>query len=325
MHRGFDEQMEALDRLKGKALEADAIATVKKSLTNRSNLLVAKAARLAEENNLVYLLPDLLAAFDRFFVNPEKGDPQCWAKNAISHALARFECRDKEVFLRGLRHHQMEPTWGGRSDSAGTLRINCAHALLACDGLSNQDLLTLLVDLLVDKEKAVRAEAVRTVAQIGELAVPVLRLRAMLRGDEPEEPEVLGACFSALLAVEHDKAIPFVERFLEAGDEASGEAAFVLAETHNPSALEILCKRLNMTNDSWLSGILLSAIALTRLPQATDFLIAKIEKEERDAPEALEALARSSPGAELRARLEKTVQEIGSPRLMKALQEYLPS
>src|SRR6516164_4300249 len=103
-HRGFDEQMAALDALKGRDLDAEAVALIRKSLGNRSNLLVAKAARLVEDNSLTDLVPDLLVAYDRFFTNAEKTDPQCWAKNALSRALAKLECRDKDVFLRGLRH-----------------------------------------------------------------------------------------------------------------------------------------------------------------------------------------------------------------------------
>src|SRR5438270_9794955 len=143
--RGFDEQMAALDTLNGRELDADGVALIKKSLANRSNFIVGKAARLAEDNGLTDLLSDLLAAYDRFFTNAEKTDPQCWAKNALSRALAKLECRDKDVFLRGLRHHQLEPTWGGRSDSAGTLRANCAHALVACEGLDSQQVLVLLL------------------------------------------------------------------------------------------------------------------------------------------------------------------------------------
>src|SRR5215469_3565924 len=187
-HRAFDEQMAALEALKGRELDADAIALIKKSLGNRNNFIVARAARLAEDHSLADLLPDLLAAWDRFFTNAEKTDPQCWAKNALSRALARLECRDKDVFLRGLRHHQMEPTWGGRSDSAGTLRATCAHALVACEGLGNHELLVILLDALVDEDKSVRVETVRALVQLGEIAVPVLRLKTMIHSQPPEEP-----------------------------------------------------------------------------------------------------------------------------------------
>ena len=320
-HRGFDEQMAALDALKGRELDAASLALIKKSLANRSNFIVAKAARLAEDNSLADLLPGLLAAYDRFFTNPEKTDPQCWAKNALSRALARLECRDKDVFLRGLRHHQLEPTWGGRSDSAGTLRANCAHALIACNGLDNQELLVILLDTLVDEDKSVRLETVRALAQLGEIVVPVLRLRALIHG---EEPEVLGQCFSALLAIERDAAISFVAGFLDPGDDSSGEAAFALAETRSPAALAALLRRHQDSADEWFSGVLLSAIALTRLPESIDFLIGLIEREERQAPRAIEALSRAAMNDELRARLVNAVDSTGSPRLLKALRENLP-
>jgi hypothetical protein len=322
-NHGFDEQMAALDALKDRETDADAITLIRKSLSHRNNFIVAKAARLAEDNDFGDLLPDLLAAYDRFFVNAEKSDPQCWAKNALSRALAKLECRDKDVFLRGLRHHQLEPTWGGRSDSAGTLRANCAHALIACNGLDNQELLITLLDLLVDEDKSVRLETVRALSQLGEIAVPVLRLRAMIKSSPPEEPEVLGQCFTALLAIERDAVIPFVAGFLEAGDDPAGEAAFALAETRSPAALAALLRRQSEFADEWFSGVLLSAIALTRLPEAMDFLVGLIEREEREAPRAIEALSRVATGEDVRTRLLQAVEATGSPRLLQTLRDSL--
>lgn len=322
--RGFDEQMEALDAWKGRELDADGQALIRKSFSNRNNFIVAKAARLAEDNNLIAAMPEMMAAFDRFFVNAEKADPQCWAKNALSRALSKLGCRDKDVFLRGLHHHQMEPVWGGRSDSAGTVRSNCAHGLVGCEGLSNADLLLLLIDLLVDADKAVRVETVRALSQIGDLAIPVLRLRALIPG---EDPEVLAACFGSLLALEGDAAIPFISRFLPAGDDGAAEAAFALAATHSSRALDSLLEvhrgRLPATTEPWFAGVLLSAIALTRLPQALDYLIDLIEREDSDAAGAIEALAKLSPELELRDRILRTVEEVGSPRLTRAAREQL--
>jgi HEAT repeat protein len=324
-HRAFDEQMEALEALSGRPLDPEGAALVRKSLSNRNNFLVAKAARLAEDNNLAVLVPDLIAAFHRFFVNAEKSDPQCWAKNALSRALQKLECRDKDLFLRGLHHHQMEPVWGGRSDTAGTLRGNCAHALVACEGIDNGELLLLLIDLLADSDKSVRAEAIRAIAQIGDLAIPVLRLRALIPG---EDPEVLSACFRALLDLDRAAGIPFVARFLDAADDTAAEAAFSIAETHAAQALDALLdlhrNPVRRPADPWFTGVLLSAIALTRLSSATDYLIGLIEREDREAPIAIEALAKLSPNAELAGRLAKAVQDVGSPRLSKTLREHLP-
>jgi hypothetical protein len=323
-HRGFDEQMAALEALKGQPLDHAALELISKSVGSRSNFLVAKAARLVEDNRLADFALPLIAAYERFFVNAEKTDPQCWAKNALSRALSNLGCRDKDVFLRGLHHHQMEPVWGGRSDTAGTLRANCAHALMGCEGLIAQDVLLLLVDLLADEDKAVRVEAVRAIAQLDDMAIPVLRLRALIPG---EDPEVLSVCFSALLAIDRQVSINFVARFLEKGDDAAAEAAFALAETHEPASLTALLKLRQQptpgSGEPWFAGVVLSAIALTRLPQALDYLIELIQSEDRDAPAAIEALAKLSPGAELRDRMLQAVEETGSPRLRKLLQEHM--
>ena len=56
--------------------------------------------------------------------------PQCWAKNALAQTLAAFDYQDKELFLAGMRHVQLEPVWGGSSDTAGPLRGLCALALV---------------------------------------------------------------------------------------------------------------------------------------------------------------------------------------------------
>ena len=319
-NRGFDQQMEALEALKGQPVDAAATSLIRQALKGKSNFLAAKAARLAEEAELTSLLPELMAAFIRFFHNAEKSDPQCWAKSALSRALSRLGCRDKEVFLPGLNFHQWEPTWGGKSDTAGTLRGNCAHALVACEDLPSDELLLLLLDLLVDADKSVRVETIRAMAQIGELALPLLRLRALIPG---EEPDVLAACFGALLAIHRDAGIPFVARFLAAGDDAAGEAAFALAETHGPEALATLLNahRTVAHPEPWFTGALLSAIALTRLPEAVDYLIGLIEREEPDAPRSIEALAKAAPSGELRARIERAVDDVGSPRLRKAWQD----
>lgn len=323
-HRSFDDQMEALDALKGRSLDGDDIALIRKMLTNKSNLLAAKAAQLAEGNELRDLLPDLMAAYGRFFANADKTDPQCWAKNAISRALSRLGCRDKDVFLRGLHHQQWEPTWGGRADSAGTLRANCAHALIGCEGLIAQDLVLLLLDLLADDDKTVRVEAVRALAQLDDLAVPILRLFALMKAGDPENTEAVSVCFSALLAIEQEPAIAFVARFLPEGNDAGAEAAFALADTHHPAALAALLDVRSGRHflDPWFAGVVLSAIALTRLPQAADYLIRLIEDEGRDAEMAIEALVKSSPNEEGKARLEQALDQTGSVRLRRAYEQH---
>jgi hypothetical protein len=329
--RSFDKELAELETLSeslkgGTQPNPDQVAYLRKALGHRNNFLVAKAAKLIAEAELVALLPDVLTAFDRFFIDAEKTDPQCWAKNALSKAMVKLEYRQRDAYLRGMRHHQLEPVWGGQSDTAGALRGTCTHALVDCPGISDADLLTALLEPLTDIDKTVRMEAARAIAQVGGVgAALVLRLRAMmvpaLRGQD--EPEVQGAVYAALLALEGNSAVALVARSLEEGDDTSGEAAFALAELRNPEALSALLDRLRAGADSWFTSVLLSAIALTRLPEALDFLIAAIERDDRGAPEAIEAISRIAPNEELRARVEQAVEQADSMRLRKALREHL--
>ena len=312
--RAFEAQIAALDTLR-EAPQDSRTEPLRKALTERNNFIVAKAADLAREFGLTALTPDLLKSFDRFFENPEKSDPQCWAKNAISRTLAAFEVQDPEIFLRGMRHIQLEAVWGGRSDTAGTLRATCALALVQCRRLTNDELLTHLIDLFADTEKTVRAEVARAIEQVGSPSASLLlRLRATLAHDEPE---VLGACYGGILRLEGVSAIPWVSRFLIGGDEAAGEAALALAGTHSPQALDILQKSLDAAPDPWFRSVLLSAIALTRQDAALEFLLDLVKSESFDAERAIEAIVRSMPSPGIMQRLENMVAP--QPRLARAL------
>jgi HEAT repeat protein len=322
--RGFDAELAALEALKSAPMDAGAIDHLRKALGHRNNYVVSKAARIVEENLLTALLPDALAAYERFFDDAVKTDPQCWAKNALVKALIALEHRGKDEYLRGLKHHQHEPVWGGQSDTAGTLRGQSAHALVNCPGVSDLELLTILLDLFADSDKAVRVEAARAIGNVGgPSAVLLLRMRALL--GQGEEFEVLGACYAALLDLEGARAIPFVAKFLEEGGDNSAEAAFALSAMRSPEALAALIARREKGADSWFGPTLLSAIVLSRLPEALDYLAGMIERDERDAVAAIEALGRSSPNEEARRRIEDAVRKAGSPRLEKAAREHLES
>jgi HEAT repeat protein len=170
----------------------------------------------------------------------------------------------------------------------------------------------------------VRIEAARAIGQVGGAsAALILRLRALLCKAEPES-EVLGAVYSALLGVEGEPAIALVAAALEEGDDLAAEAAFALADLRTPEALAALLARLHAGADTWFGSVLLSAIALTRLPEAMDFLIALIARDAREAPAAIEAIGRIAPNPELRARIAQAVEQTGSPRLEEALRQHFP-
>jgi HEAT repeat protein len=230
-------------------------------------------------------------------------------------ALAAFEFEQPDVFLRGMRHIQLEAVWGGRSDTAGTLRATCAFALVQCRQLATDDVLRSLVDLFADKDKAVRAEVARAIEQVATpTASLLLRLRAALGNDEPE---VLGACYSGILRLEGISAIAWVSVFLPAGNHAAAEAALAIAGTHSPQGFDALRQSLANSHDPWFRSVLLSAIALTRQDAAIEFLLDLLKSESLDAEHALEALVRSMPSEELIERLEQVVAP--NPRLARAL------
>jgi len=312
--RQFEQQIAALDALRA-APEESRVDPLRRALAHKNNFIAAKAADLAREFNLQNLTPDLLEAFARFFHNPEKSDPQCWAKNAISRTLSAFELQEPEVFLQGMRHIQLEPVWGGRSDTAGTLRATCALALVQCGTLTNDDLLRHLISAFADPDKVVRAELARAVEQVGSPSASLLlRLRATLGNDEPE---VLGACYSGVLHLEGLSAIPWVCRFLSQGDDAAGEAALAIASTHSRQAFEALRSSLEEVSDPWFRSVLLSAIALTRQDEALEFLLDQVQLDSPDSERALEALVRSMPSPDIMRRVEDLAAP--HPRLGRAL------
>ncbi len=226
-HRKIEEEIERLAELcRGGASPAVA-AALRKALTDRVNLMVAKGARLVGEMRQTELTPELLAAFDRLMEKPVERDPQCWGKNAIATALVALDYRESARFLRGARHIQMEPVWGGEADTAVTLRGICLLALPSCSDLRREEVLRCLVDALTEREHTVRLEAVRAIVQMeGDEAPLLLRFKARV-GDE--ETAVVGQVFDSLLRLEGAGALPFVAGFLQSKkEEVREEAALAL-------------------------------------------------------------------------------------------------
>lgn len=233
------QQVEDLRRTPGNVAER-----LRKFLCDRNNFVVSKAAAVAGDLLLEPLVHDLLAAYERFFGDPVKTDPQCWAKLAIAKALVSLGHTDRAPFVRGIAHIQMEPVYGGRSDSAATLRGTCALALIDCR-LDDVTLLTYLADALADPEKTVRVDAALALSRAGvPEAIALLRFKA-LTGDA--DSEVLGQCFHSLLQLNPRESIPFVERFFDRDEETRAEAASALAQCPDPAAwdaIQRLWKRL---------------------------------------------------------------------------------
>ncbi len=303
--RKFDDELAALEALRDVPPEA-AEPELAKALNLRNNFLVAKAAAMTLHHRLTSLTPNLAAAFPRFLENSAKSDPQCWAKNALAKALAAFEYQEPEPFLAGMRHIQLEPVWGGSTDTAATLRGTCALALVQCRAINSHQVLMHLTPLFADKELSVRVNVARAIEQVGtDSAGLLLRLRAELASDEAE---LLGACYAGVLALEGSAAIPWAAHFLASEDDAAAEAAMAIAQTHTSEAFQLLRATFGKARDPWFRTAVLSAIALTRQEEATDWLLdliasEQIASEQPCATDAHEALCRSAPSEETLKRL----------------------
>ncbi len=184
-NKKFEAELATLDTLR-QLSPAGAEAPLRQALANKNNYLAAKAAKITAEHNLQSLTPELAAAFHRFLQDPIKTDPQCWAKNALAETLARFDYQEPDLFLAGLRHLQLEASWGGTTDTAGPLRSTCALALVQCRTLSSHTVLHHLTPLFADKELNVQVNTARAVEQLGnDSSALLLKLRAELGSGDP--------------------------------------------------------------------------------------------------------------------------------------------
>jgi hypothetical protein len=304
--RSFDAELASLDALREVSQDA-ARPELARALGLRNNLIVARAAAITLHHQLTGLTSNLAAAFPRFLENAAKADPQCWAKNAIAKTLAAFEYQESELFLSGIRHIQLEPVWGGSSDTAGPLRGTCALALVQCREMNSHRLLIHLLPLLADKELPVRINAVRAIEQVGnDSSALLLRLLAEFPSDEPE---LLGACYSGVLALEGPGAIDWAARFLPREDDSAAEAAMAIAQTHTPQAFQLLRSTFAAARDPWFRDTLLAAVALTRQQQATDWLLELVANDDANTSRAQEALCRAAPSELTLERLK----QLGKP------------
>jgi len=302
--RRLEDQLEQLRQLRSSAPDAAAISVIRKSLQDRSNLVVAEATKAANELRILEVIPDLLSAYARLFENPVKADPKCWGKTAIIRALTAMDYSDSPPFLRGSTHIQMEPVWGGQEDAAGPLRSTCILALPQCTDLRRSDVFRCLVDALTDPLDPVRLETIRTIEQMnGDEAILLLRLKARI-GDR--RAAVTGRVFDAILNLESEKGLPFVQPFLKSADvETCDEAALAIGGWRHPKGVQILIETWRETLDHSFRSTLLRAISSSREESGLEFLLSLVrEANGPQATSALEALELHSGSPEIQSRID---------------------
>jgi hypothetical protein len=316
-----DPVQKALNAL-GELRHSDSPDTASKELqpylANKSNLVVAKAAKIAGELHATDLIPQLVAAFERFMKDPQKLDKRCVAVTEIVGALYEMDYCEPGAYLRGLHHVQMEASFGPPVDPAASLRGMCAQGLLRT---RHPDALSEVLQLLVDREPPARLGAVRALAlNGGEAGILLLRLK-VLTGDA--EPEVLGQCFSGLLAAAPEQSLAFVAKYVDDEDGTTAEAAiWALGESRLPRAVEILKEKWERTMDRDVHKVLLAALAASRLQEAQDFLYSLLRTaHSRTAGDVLEALAPYAASETIRQGVAAAVEERGEASVTAAFKE----
>ena len=310
--KALEEMLEALARARRDPASAETLVLLRRVLAGKSSHAVASAADIAGEAEIEALVPELVAAFERLLTQPVRNDPGCTGKAAIANALYRMGAAEIGVYLKGIRHLQLEPVWGGKADTATGLRGTCALALVR---VHYPDYLAELADLLADKEAPARRMAAQALAYSeNPAAVPVLRLKARLGDDDPQ---VLSECLLALLAIAPAGGLEFTAGFLERPEpEVAEAAALALGGSRLRGALPILTAWWERTFDTALRRSALLAVAMLKHDDAIHHLLSLVATAPAlHARDALRALALYRHDARLRAQVETALEERGDAAL----------
>jgi hypothetical protein len=281
-------------------------------LRHKSNHVVAAAATTAERLEAVGLAPDLVEAFERLMRDAAKLDPGCKALIAIVQALVQMEDPAAKVYFAGIRHVQMEGSFGPPVDVASPLRGLSARGLAR---MGHPDALLEIVTLLVDREVPARAGAIRAIADAGRPdGVLLLRLKALL-GDK--EDEIVAECFGALLRLDPVRSVEFVAQFLNSRAGGIGEqAALALGESRLATAFDVLRAAWERGGAQEQRRTLLVAIAMLRSEVALEFLLERLAGESGPvAADALAGLAFYARDEAVLARVEGIIRERGDGAL----------
>jgi hypothetical protein len=336
----IEQALEKLSFLRSAPPGPELESELRAFLRNRSNLVAAKAAKIAGERRLTALVPDIIAAFHKRMADPQRLDKRCAAVTEIVVALYEMDYCEPDVYRKGIRHVQMEPSWGRQIDTAAHLRGLCAQGLVRT---RFPDALAEAVNLLVDPQPPARIGAVRALASNGgDTGALALRLK-VLTGDR--EPEVLAECFAGLLAapsagtgpgghdLARDGSVAFVASYIESEDEAIAEAAILaLGASRSPKAFAALKakwdepERQRRRSRAALKRILLLAFATSRNENALTFLQDLLETAPQPiAAEVLATLAAQKPAARVRSTVEAALTRRADQSLLAAFHRTFSS
>jgi HEAT repeat protein len=298
---------QALDRLaafKNESGGLSVIAELKTFLKNRSNLVVARAAKTVGRLRATELAPELVAAFHRLMENPSKLDKGCAATTEIVTALYELDYVEPEVYLLGIHHVQMEGSFGPPVDAAAKLRGMSALGLARTHHPAALDE---IVSLLVDEWPEARIGAIRALAVNGGPAGALLLKLKILTGEK--DADVLVECLSGLLSAAPERSLPFVGSFIDSEDTDLAEAALLaLGSSRLPGALNLLTSKWERAAAGPVRKMVLMAIAMVRSDAAIEFLLEVLaESSSAIAKDVIAALALFRDNERVRGQVESLI------------------
>jgi len=312
---------QALDRLSALRNETGIPAfagEVKACLKNRSNLVVARAAKIAGEAHASELITDLVATFHRLMKDAPKLDKGCAATTEIVSSLYELDYVEPEIYLLGLHHVQMEGSFGPPVDAAAKLR---AISALGLARTRYPHTLDEIVSLLVDDWPHARVGAIRALTSNGGQAGTLLLKLKLLTGES--EPDVLAECFSGLLACAPERSLPLVASYIDSEDVAVAEAALLaIGSSRLPEAFELLKEKCRRGVSGPLRRVLLLAIAMLRSDAAIEFLLSLLaESTTQFARDVITALAIFRNNEKVRASVEAAISRHNDKDLMELFRQ----
>ena len=263
---GSDEWHFRLSAIRNNPEDPAAVADLSRALDSASNFVVAKAAQIIENRQELDLRGKLVSTLLRIFENPHKLDPTCAALTALVKALHTLDCEDATPFFKGIRHVQMEGSFGPPVDAAVELRASSAIALARH---THPRVIAELTERLADKEPGARLGAATALGCCGSpAAYPLLHFKTLI-GDQ--EPDVITECFASMLALDSRQAIELIRDALDGGEYAES-AALALGPSRHPEAFPILRERYEAMVGGSLRQTILLAISLCRTEEAAAFI-----------------------------------------------------
>jgi hypothetical protein len=273
--------------------QADALAQLLSALKGGSSFVVARAARIIEDQRTTGVETALVAAWARLAVNGAKVDKGCEGKLAIALALDQLDFMDPAPFLKGVKTVQVEPSFPRSIDTAAPLRARCAFALVR---MAWPDALQYLADLLADEMPAAREGAARGLAYHGGPgALALLRFKLRL-GDDDDDVDA--ACMAGLMQVNAQEGVRLLAPLLDETPSGGGRRGrFSPADVGLPRRGQLAAFALAESRDDLAVPVLVDLLSRAVLPGDLDLALTALAGHRSDASRRVlfDTIARGSP------------------------------